>query len=92
MSFVRLLFVLVVMQAALLFSPKNAAAQCSVCGAQAETNVHEGNDQAKGLNAGILYLMSAPYLVIAGVGYVWYKNYKKKDVLVDVKEDNINLN
>ncbi len=70
----------------------HASAQCSICAAQVETNVKEGNDQAKGLNSGILYLLSAPYLLVVGAGFLWFKKYRKKDVIVNIKDEKIHLN
>ena len=55
-----------------------AKAQCSMCTISAEQGTKNGNTQGKGLNSGIIYLLSIPYLLIAGVGILWYKNYRKK--------------
>ncbi|MBI4945802.1 MAG: hypothetical protein HY840_05305 [Bacteroidetes bacterium] len=60
-----------------LFS-NSASAQCAMCRANVESNLKEktGLQMALGLNAGILYLLSIPY-VIGGVGYfVWKRNKK----------------
>lgn len=53
-------------------------AQCSMCTINAEQGTKNGNTQGKGLNDGIVYLLALPYLLIAGVGFVWYRNYRKK--------------
>ena len=76
----------------LLFPASRVAAQCAVCAAQVQTNLKEGNNQAKGLNAGILYLMFTPYLLVGAVGIIWVKKYKKSNTLVDIKDEKINLN
>lgn len=76
----------------LLLPAMGAFAQCAVCAAQVQTNVKEGNNQAKGLNAGILYLMFTPYFLVGAVGVIWYKKYKKRDGVVDIKDEKINLN
>lgn len=76
----------------LLFPVAEASAQCAVCSAQVQTNAKEGNNQAKGLNAGILYLMFTPYFLVGAVGVIWFKKYKKKDGVVDIKDEKINLN
>ena len=40
-------------------------AQCAMCKAAAETSVeHNPNSVAKGLNTGILFLMTIPYVVV----------------------------
>ena len=50
-------------------------AQCAMCRATLETNVSNGSQEhlASTLNFGILYLFVAPYLLIATVGYIWYR-------------------
>lgn len=63
--FVILLFVLSFSMAAVI-----AEAQCSIC---TKTAMQLGNKPAQGLNAGILYLMSIPYIAIGIVGYKWWK-------------------
>lgn len=54
-------------------------AQCSMCTLNAENGTKEGNMQGKGLNDGILFLLVIPYLAAAGLGYLWYKKYRKKN-------------
>jgi hypothetical protein len=53
-------------------------AQCAMCKAVVESNIEGGNANAvgKGLNDGIMYLMTIPYLIIAALGYMFYKNWK----------------
>ena len=53
-----------------------ATAQCAMCTINAEQGVKNGNTQAKGINSGVLYLMVIPYLMFAGLGYLWYKKYR----------------
>lgn len=63
----------------LLFSFNSPVkAQCSMCSVNAEQSVKNGNTQGKGLNNGILYLLAIPYVLITGLGILWYKNYRKK--------------
>ena len=69
-----------------------AAAQCSMCTLNAENSVKNGNTEGKGLNKGILLLLGAPYVAIAGVGYVWYSKYRRKNIPIDIKDEKINLN
>jgi len=54
-------------------------AQCAMCRATLETNVSNGSETvlAAQLNFGILYLFASPYIVIAAVGFFWYKNSRK---------------
>ncbi len=76
----------------LLSSATAIYAQCPMCKASVESNLKEGGSTGKGLNNGIMYLLAAPYLAMAGVGLLWYKKFKKKDVDVDVKRERLNLN
>lgn len=69
-----------------------ANAQCSMCTLSAENSVQNGNTQGKGLNKGILLLLAAPYVAAAGIGYVWYTKYRRKNITVDIKDEKINLN
>ena len=54
-----------------------AMAQCPMCKISAESNLNNGGSAGKGLNKGILYLFATPYLIIGGIGYVWYRNRKQ---------------
>ena len=58
-----------------IYSPEILNAQCSMCRAVLESE--EGMSTAKGINDGILYLMSVPYILIFIVGYMVYRTYKK---------------
>lgn len=86
-----IIFILVLSVATLLVT-NTANAQCAMCGEIAANSVKNGNKQGLGLNNGILYLLAAPYLAIAGVGYVWYKKYRKKNVALHMKDEKLNLN
>ncbi len=70
----------------------DASAQCAMCTMNAENSVQNGNTQGNGLNNGILYLLAAPYLAVAVVGFLWYKKYRRKNVSLNMKDDKINLN
>lgn len=70
----------------------DVSAQCSMCTLNAENSVKNGNTQGKGLNDGILYLLAAPYLAVACVGFLWYKKYRRKNITIDIKDEKINLN
>ncbi len=38
----------------------------------------EGQNTAKGINNGIVYLMAIPYILIGGLGYFIYRKLKSK--------------
>lgn len=53
-------------------------AQCAMCKAVATSSIDGGSEIGKGLNNGILYLMSVPYLILGGIAYALYRNKKIK--------------
>ena len=67
-------------------------AQCAACTAAVESNSKGGGHATKGLNNGILYLLAAPYLAVAACGYIWYKNYRRKAVTLNIPNEKLNLN
>lgn len=75
-----------------IFHSSDLLAQCSMCTLNAENSVQNGNTEGNGLNRGILYLLAAPYIAIAAVGFLWYKKYRRKNVNINMKENKINLN
>ena len=60
-----------------IFFTKNVFSQCAMCQAVAETNLKSGDTKAAGLNDGILFLMSMPYLAML-LFSVFYFIQKKK--------------
>jgi len=63
----------------ILISQVSAVAQCAMCRAGIENNVSNGETTiGAGLNMGILYLLSMPYLLAVVLGYLWYRNAKKR--------------
>ncbi|MBL7784568.1 MAG: hypothetical protein JNM36_01545 [Chitinophagales bacterium] len=66
---------------AMLSSTVIAVAQCPMCKAAAESNLKDGGTAALGLNTGILYLFFTPYLIVAIIGYIWWRNNKKANTL-----------
>jgi amino acid transporter len=51
-------------------------AQCPMCRMAAESNLENGGSEGAGLNTGILYMLAMPYLLVAFIGYIWYRNRK----------------
>ncbi len=58
----------------LFFFTLPVEAQCAMCRAVLESE--EGQETAKGINNGIVYLMIVPYILIGAVGYFIYRNRK----------------
>lgn len=62
----------------ILFTTSMVQAQCAMCRTQLENNISNGNPGiAAGINTGILYLLSMPYLIVITLGYFWYKSSRK---------------
>ena len=58
----------------LSLAPLAASAQCAMCKAQVEAARQEREDyDVAGLNKGILYMMTVPYILMGAVGYFWYR-------------------
>ncbi|QMU31439.1 hypothetical protein HUW48_03820 [Adhaeribacter radiodurans] len=61
------------------FADVSASAQCVLCRSSVESN--RADDKlskfGNGLNKGILFLMTVPYLLVGTVGFLWYRNRKK---------------
>jgi len=65
--------------AVLLFTLVSIAscwAQCPMCRMSAESNLQNGGTSGAGLNAGILYMLVAPYLIVGGIAFWWWRNRK----------------
>lgn len=52
-------------------------AQCAMCRAVLESE--EGQSTAKGVNNGIIYLMSIPYILVGGIGFLIYWKFFRKE-------------
>lgn len=67
--------------------PDTATAQCPMCRMSAESNLKNGGTAGKGLNNGILYMLATPYVLIGAVGYVWWRNRRRKEEELDFDEE-----
>ncbi|GAB2695409.1 hypothetical protein GCM10027037_18940 [Mucilaginibacter koreensis] len=67
-------------------------AQCAMCSATADAGTQNGNTTANGLNNGIMYLLAAPYIAAAAVGFIWYKKYRRKNVDLKMRDEKLHLN
>lgn len=55
-----------------------AFAQCAMCRGSVESSMGNGrNNVGVGLNTGIMFLFVVPYILVAVIGYLWYRNSKK---------------
>ena len=61
----------------LMSATAHVSAQCAMCRTTLENNYSNGDPGiAAGINTGILYLLSMPYLAVIILGYLWYKSSK----------------
>ena len=60
----------------------DAPAQCAMCRSTLENNYSSGNPGiGAGINTGILYLLSMPYLAVLIIGYLWFKSSRNAQKL-----------
>ncbi|MGI4874934.1 MAG: hypothetical protein ACRYFX_27585 [Janthinobacterium lividum] len=56
-----------------------AVAQCVMCKSQVEAARQEKDDyDVAGLNKGILYMMTVPYVLMGAIGFAWYRRTHPK--------------
>ncbi|MHA8053148.1 hypothetical protein [Aquirufa sp. Wall-65K1] len=62
-----------------LLSQFDGLAQCAMCRTTVESSISNGRTNiATGLNTGILYLLSAPYLLVGAIAFLWFRQSKKE--------------
>ena len=71
------LFVLVIL---MTFFNSLSFAQCAMCKAVVEANLEGGDTKGAGLNDGILFLMSMPYIAVFLFGVFYYLQKRKTKV------------
>ena len=74
----KVAFIILLLAVCAFSMPAQVSAQCAMCTVSAEQSVKNGNTQGVGLNTGIIYLLVIPYLLISGIGALWYFKYRKK--------------
>ncbi len=53
-------------------------AQCAMCRGSVESTMGNGrNNVGVGLNTGIMYLFVMPYIIVAVIAYLWYRESRK---------------
>jgi uncharacterized membrane protein len=63
----------------IVLSVVDTYAQCAMCRATVGSNLSEGRGViGTGINFGILYMLSFPYLLVAGLIFMWYRTGKKE--------------
>ncbi len=67
----------VVAIAVMLMMESTGWSQCAMCRTALESSA-EGQQMAEGFRQGIIFLLAAPYAIMAGITYAIVKAYKKK--------------
>ena len=71
----KILFISIILY---FFTTTISVAQCAMCRMTVESTVSNGRSQiASNLNTAILYLLMAPYVLTAVIGYLWWRSSKK---------------
>ena len=70
---------LLLLAALIMLSQIDAVAQCAMCRTTIESSISNGRSNiATGLNTGILYLLAAPYLIVAAIAFLWFRQSKQE--------------
>lgn len=65
--------------AILVLTQIDAVAQCAMCRTTVESTISNGRSNiATGLNTGILYLLAAPYVIVAAIAFLWFRQSKQE--------------
>ena len=68
-----------ILAALLVLTQIDAVAQCAMCRTTVESSISNGRSNiATGLNTGILYLLAAPYLIVAAIAFLWFRQSKQE--------------
>ncbi|MGB3605584.1 MAG: hypothetical protein WA775_06365 [Psychroserpens sp.] len=68
---------LIIFTILVLLQRLEATAQCAMCRAVLESE--EGQVTGQGINDGIMYLMTIPYLLVGGIGFaIYWKFFRRK--------------
>ena len=80
--FLKTILIIIITCTIILGEKSRVSAQCPMCKANVESAQKNKDVNKKvvgsGLNTGILYLLSAPYILIGGLAFYWYRNNQNK--------------
>ena len=74
----KIITVIILFFSVFLLAPETRA-QCPMCKMSAESNLKSGGTAGKGLNKGILYMLALPYTLVGTLGYIWWRNNRRKE-------------
>jgi hypothetical protein len=63
-----------------------ADAQCAMCSAIADEASQNGSTAANGINKGVLYLFLSPYLIVATIGFIWWRSRRKAQAMLNMPQ------
>jgi len=75
---VKWAFVLLAFLFILFSTPSDVFSQCAMCKATLEAGGGQKGTIGAGLNTGILYLMSVPYIAGIVLAFFWFRNVRAK--------------
>lgn len=87
----KITLVLFIFIVSMLLFTHDMYAQCPMCRMAAESNLAHGGSEGKGLNKGILYMLSVPYLLVSIGGFIWWRNNKLVQQEEEKNREGINL-
>jgi len=73
----RILILAILITVLVIGIDAEAISQCPMCKMSAESNLKDGGSAGKGLNKGILYMLTLPYLLVFGLGFLWWRNRRR---------------
>lgn len=76
-KFQRLIFSSILVLILVLLADGELLSQCPMCKMSAEQNLKDGGTAGKGLNRGILYMLTIPYMLVGSLGLLWWKNRRR---------------
>lgn len=79
-----------ILAALFLFAAPAVDAQCPMCRMAVESNLKAGGKAGKGLNAGILYMLATPYVLVGSLAFVWWRNRRKNQDAEQEAEESLN--
>lgn len=59
-------------------------AQCAMCRAVLQSG--EDQSAAEGINDGIVFLMTVPYILVGTIGFIIYRTYRKSHKSKNIEE------
>jgi len=83
----KIVFILLLLFTVQMVAPTVMQAQCPMCRMSAEKDLVNGGGTSRGLNKGILYLLSVPYLMIGTIGYLFWRN--RRIIAQEEQEDEL---